>query len=300
MYATKVSDQVYLLDTFALGHARTVAAYVVKGPRPTLVDCGYASSYASVLAGLSEIGVSPSDLRYVIPTHVHLDHAGATGRLLKEMPNAEVIAHEKGVPHLVDPARLIESATRVFGEATMELYGLPLPVDKERITAVGKETSLDLGDGMTALLMHTPGHAPHQISVSLDGPKMILTADAVGIAYPDLKTVIPTTPPPSFDPAQLVLSVGLLERTDPKGLLLPHYGLNLETDRVFRETREKVPEWVKDVGEMKSAGKELDGISESMEARVKKEAGVDELAVYARVSVRSSVMGILHYLSKNP
>ena len=107
MYATKVSERVYLLDTYALGQARTVGAYLVKGPKPALVDCGYASSYQSVLEWLAEAGVMPSDVRYLIPTHVHLDHAGAAGRLIREMPNAEVIAHERSTPHLVDPTRLI-------------------------------------------------------------------------------------------------------------------------------------------------------------------------------------------------
>ena len=299
MYATKVRDRVYLLDTFALGQQKTVGVYVITGPRVALVDCGYASSYLNVLTGLSEIGIAPSDVRYVIPTHVHLDHAGATGQLLREMPNAEVLAHERGVPHLVDPSRLIESATRVFGEVIMGLYGPPLPVPSERITPVGKETSLDLGGGLTALMMHTPGHAPHQISLLLDNVKMILTADAVGILYPDLKALIPTTPPPSFDPDQLVSSVAALERTNPEGLLLPHYGVNFEVSRVFKETREKVPAWVREVREMKKDGMGLDEIAEAMEARVKNEANASDLPIYAKVSVRSSVMGILHYLSKN-
>ena len=110
MYAAKVSERVYILDTYALGQPGTVSAYLVKGPKPTLVDCGYASSYRSVLEGLAEVGTMPSDIRYVVPTHVHLDHAGAAGRLLKQMPNARVVAHEKSVPHLVDPTKQIGRA----------------------------------------------------------------------------------------------------------------------------------------------------------------------------------------------
>jgi len=115
MYATKVAERVYVLDTYALGHPCTVGAYVITGPKVTLVDCGYPSSYQSVLAGLAELGVMPSDVRYIVPTHVHLDHAGAAGRLAKEMPNARVVAHERSIPHLADPTKLIASATRVFG-----------------------------------------------------------------------------------------------------------------------------------------------------------------------------------------
>ncbi len=299
MYATSVSDRVYLLDTFALGQPGTVGVYLIKGPKPTLVDCGYASSYQNVLSGLAEVGVMPSDIRYMIPTHVHLDHAGAAGRLLREMPNAEVVTHEKSVKHLVDPTKLIESATKVFGEVIMRMYGDPEPISAERITAVGEEAHLDLGDGLTATLMHTPGHAPHQISMMLDDSKALLTADAVGIVYPDLKTLIPTTPPPSFKPDELVASIGALEQTTPKELLVPHYGTRKDVDWVFKTTAEKVPKWVERVRQLKNAGMSLDDVSEVMEAEVTKEAGVDELAIYAKVSVRTSVMGILHYLEKN-
>ncbi len=299
MYTTKVGEKVYLLDTVALGQVNTVSAYVIKAPKVALVDCGYASSYRNVLEGLSEIGVSPSDVKYVIPTHVHLDHAGAAGHLMKEMPNAELITHERGVPHLADPTRLIESATRVFGKVIMELYGAPLPVPAERMTPVGKELHLDLGEGTTVTMIHSPGHAPHQISVTIDGAKTLLTADAVGIVYPGLKTLIPTTPPPSFDPDALVRTVSDLEQTDPGKLLVPHFGAREDVDSVFQDTRTKVPEWVKAVREMKNRRMGLDEISEEMSARVRNEAAVDDLPIYATLSIRTSVMGIMHYLDKN-
>jgi glyoxylase-like metal-dependent hydrolase (beta-lactamase superfamily II) len=300
MYATKVSERIYLLDTFALGQAKLVGAYAIKGPKVTLVDCGYASSYRNVLAGLSEIGVSPSDVRYLIPTHVHLDHAGAAGHLLREMPNAKMIAHERGVPHLIDPTRLVESATEVFGGQVMEMYGKPLPVPADRITAVGEETRLDLGDQLTANLVHSPGHAPHQLSVSIEGMKMLITADAVGIVYPGLNTLIPTTPPPSFNPASLVSTVTTLEQTDPGRLLVPHFGAREDVGHVFEDTQVKVQLWVKEVRELKNQKLGLDEISEVMIAKVKSEARVDYVPIHAQVSVRTSVMGILHYLDKNP
>ena len=284
----------------ALGQPGLVGAYVVKGPKVAVIDCGYASSCESVLAGLSEIGVSPSDIRYLIPTHVHLDHAGAAGHLIERMPNAEIVAQERGVPHLVDPSRLIESATEVFGKQIMELYGLPLPVRRERITAVGEEAHLDLGGGMTADLIHTPGHAPHQMSVVIEGAGALITADAVGIIYPGLNTLIPTTPPPSFDPSTLVSTASRLEQTDPDVLLVPHFGARGDVDRVFEDTRMKVQHWVKSVGELRNKKMDLEGISQVMIERVKRESGAAEVPIYAQVSVRTSVMGILHYLDKNP
>ena len=298
MYAKRISEKIYLLDTYALGIPGTVGAYLLKGPKPALVDCGYASSYEAVLKGLAEVGVMPSDVRYIIPTHVHLDHAGAAGRLLREMPNAEVLAHERGVPHLIDPTKLVESSTRVFGESIMALYGLPEPIAAERVTGVGAEAHLDLGDGLTVTLMHSPGHAPHQISVLVDGARSLLTADAVGIVYPDLKALIPTTPPPSFDPSQLVATVATLRQTSPAELLLPHFAARKDVEWVFDRTAELVESWVRQVSRMRKQNVGLDQAAESMEKTVAADAGVEGLPVYARVSVRTSVMGILHYLEK--
>ena len=127
--------------------------------------------------------MNPSDIDYVIPTHVHLDHAGAAGFLLDRMPRAKVIAQERGVPHLVDPTRLVQSATSVFGEEMIRMYGAPKGIQAERITAVGEEMHLDLG-GLSLTIVHAPGHAPHQISVYVEEEKVLLSADAVGIVYP--------------------------------------------------------------------------------------------------------------------
>lgn len=299
LHTFKVSEKVYLVDTMALGQQSTVAAYLVKGRKVALVDCGYATSYTDVLEGLAEAGVSPSDIRYLIPTHVHLDHAGAAGHLIREMPNAEIIAHERAVPHLADPTRLIQSATLVFGAEIMKLYGEPLPVPSSRITATGEETHLDLGDGLSATLVYTPGHAPHQISIMLEGAGSMLTADAVGILYPEVRALIPTTPPPSFDPVALERSVRRLEQFEPETLLVPHFGEKRDVKFVFEETVRRVREWVEAVGRMRREGLGLDWITERMISEAKVRAGVDDLPIYAKVSVRTSVMGILHYLQKN-
>ncbi len=300
MYATKVSERVFMLDTYALGQPGTVGAYLVKGPKPALVDCGYASSYESVLAGLAEAGVMPSDVRYLVPTHVHLDHAGAAGRLVREMPNVEVIAQERGVPHLVDPARLVESATKVFGKAIMDLYGAPDPIPAERVTAVGEEAHLDLGDGLTATLIHSPGHAPHQLTAFLDDTKALMTADAVGIVYPGMKALIPTTPPPSFNPSELLATLNSIRQTTPAELLVPHFGVRKDVEWVFDRTGELVKEWVAKVKVMWKEGMTLDQASELMEKEVVSDSRVEELPIYAKVSVRASVMGIMHYFDKNP
>jgi glyoxylase-like metal-dependent hydrolase (beta-lactamase superfamily II) len=299
MFATKVSQRVYLLDTYAFGFPGVVGVYLIKGPKPTLVDCGYASSYQNVLSGLAEVGVMPTDVRYVIPTHVHLDHAGAAGRLLKEMPNAKVIAHEKSVKHLVDPTRLLESVAKVFGQELANLYGAPVPIPAERITAVGEEMSLDLGDTLTATIIHTPGHAPHQISMILDGTKTLLTADAVGVVYPRVKVMLPTTPPPSFDLSQFMASLETLRQTTPVELLVPHFGVRKDTKWIFDKTAERVTGWVEKVRSMSNKGMSPGEVGEAMVKEVELEAGLQDLEIYAKILIRTSVAGIVHFLGKS-
>src|SRR5207249_139012 len=243
---------------------------------------------------VDEHGISPSEVRYVIPAHVHLDHGGGTGYLLKKMPRAQVFAHEEAVKHLVDPSRLIESATEVFGKFIMEAYGLPAPVPSERVTAVGDETNLELGDGLSATVLYAPGHAPHQVALMVEREKILFTADSVGIVYPDLRSMIPTTPPPSFEPEKLLATVNLLERVGAKSLLVPHFGVRKDVLEVFEATKKKTMEWLSLVRDMRKGGTEFEAAVERMMVLAAREAGVhpDEWPVYARVSVRTTVMGM--------
>jgi glyoxylase-like metal-dependent hydrolase (beta-lactamase superfamily II) len=298
MYSTRVAEGIYLIDTFALGNANVVGAYVVRGSKVALVDCGYASTYQNVLLGLAEIGIAPSEVDYVIPTHVHLDHGGAAGHLMREMPNAELIAHERALPHLADPSRLLDSATRVFGKPLIELYGAPIPIPQERMTAVGEEMHLELGSGVTATLLHTPGHAPHQLSLMLEASKVLVTGDAVGVVFPGTQVLIPTTPPPSLDPTTLCDSVDRLRQLDPASLLIPHFGIRNDPEPFFDGTKRKMNEWVDGIKQMKKRGLTFDEMVERMVAETARESAGGVLPAYAKSTARTSVMGITHYLEK--
>jgi len=146
---------------------------------------------------------------------------------------------------------------------------------------------------------YAPGHAPHQISMMLDKSKALLTADAVGIVYPGMNALIPTTPPPSFDPKQLIATVGALRQTTPSELLVPHFGVRKDVEWVFDQTARLVEGWVEIVRGLWKKGMSLDEASEVMEKEILKEAGVQELPIYAIISIRTSVMGIIHYLEKS-
>jgi len=300
MVTSRISNRAFLIDTVGVGNPNTVAVYVVKGSRRTaVIDCGYASSYGNVMQGLRELGIEPSRVDYLIPTHVHLDHAGAAGHLLRYMPRAKVIAHEKAVPHLVDPTKLVESATSVFGEKLIQMYGKPLPVDKNKTTAVGEESHVDLG-GATLTTLHAPGHAPHQISVLYEEEHLLFSADAVGMVFPSFPTLLPTTPPPSFDPVKLVRTLEMLRQTDPKMLLVPHYGVRKDVNLVLDRTKEKTEEWVNDVSKFNGMHLSPEQIVEELRRKIMSETGIPASGFpgYVTVPMRASVLGILGYLKR--
>ncbi|HEV2390115.1 MAG TPA: MBL fold metallo-hydrolase [Nitrososphaerales archaeon] len=299
MVSSRITRRAFMIDTVGMGNPSTIAVYVVKGGRRTaVVDCGYASTYGNVMQGLRELGVEPSRVDYLIPTHLHLDHAGATGHLLRHMPRARVIAHERAVPHLVDPTKLVESATSLFGEKLVQMYGKPLPVDKNKITAVGAESHIDLG-GATLTTLYAPGHAPHQISVLFEEEHLLFSADAVGMVFPSFPTLLPTTPPPSLDPMKLVQSLEKLRQTDPKMLLVPHYGVRKDVGLVLDRTKEKTEEWVREVTRLHGMHLTPEQIVVELRKKITEETGIPpEFPGYVNVMIRASVLGIVSYLTR--
>lgn len=299
MATSRITNRAFIIDTVGMGNSNTVAVYVVKGARRTaVIDCGFASTYGNVMQGLRQLGIEPSRVDYLIPTHLHLDHAGAAGHLVRYMPRARVIAHEKAVPHLVDPTKLVESATTVFGEKLVQMYGKPLPIDKNKITAVGEESHIDLG-GATLTTLYAPGHAPHQIAVLFEEEHLLFSADAVGMVFPSFPTLVPTTPPPSLDPVKLTQTLEMMRQTDPKMLLVPHYGVRKDVGLVLDRTREKTEEWVNEVRKLNDMHLTLEQIVDELKRKITDETGIPPgFPAFVNVMIRASAMGILSYLNK--
>ena len=143
----EIAPGLHQLDTLLGGIEQLSAGFLVDGPQPALVETGAQTSAGTVLEALAAAGVGPRDLRWVVVTHIHLDHAGAVGDVARAFPEATVVVHQKGARHLVDPERLISSAARVYGPLLDDLYGRMVPVDPDRVVAAGDGLTLDLGGG---------------------------------------------------------------------------------------------------------------------------------------------------------
>ncbi|MGQ4891298.1 MAG: MBL fold metallo-hydrolase [Candidatus Njordarchaeia archaeon] len=295
----KVLDNLYLIDTLFVNTPYFVASYLIWGEKAAIIDTGYPSTYMNVVNVVKKFESNFKELAYIIPTHVHLDHGGASGHLAREFPHATVIAHEKGAKHLVDPTKLIKSAKSVFPEEKIKKMGLPIPIDAERVVGVkGNNDKVDLGKGVELEFIYTPGHAFHHMSIFAPEQEVLFTGDAIAVKYPDFPVYIPTTPAPRFDPDLAIKSIEKLEKLDPKILLIPHFGIVKNPEEHFYMSKKKIREWVEVVGELvKNEDLSLMDVLNKMIEYVAKEAGTspDKVPFKAQGSVYISVFGLLNY-----
>jgi len=190
----------------------------------TLVDPGPTSCLPVLLADLETGGVGVKDVRAILLTHIHLDHAGATGTLLRENPAIHVYVHERGTPHLIDPERLLASATRLYGAAMDELWGAFLPVPADAITSLAGGERLSVG-GRSFQVQYTPGHASHHVSYLDEETRIAFVGDTAGIRIPPSSFVLAPTPPPDIDIELWLTSIDRIAAWHPRALFLTHFGL---------------------------------------------------------------------------
>jgi glyoxylase-like metal-dependent hydrolase (beta-lactamase superfamily II) len=300
----EIAPGVHQLDTLLGGMDGVTAAFLIDGPLPALVETGAQTSTATVVEALAAAGVGAHDLRWVVVTHIHLDHAGAVGDVAAAFPSATVVVHERGARHLVDPSRLIGSAARVYGPLLDGLYGRMRPVPSDRVVAAGDGLTLDLGGGRHLRLVDSPGHAKHHQAVLDEGTGTLLVGDAVGVQLAGAGALRPAMPPPDFNLEQAVASLRGFRALHPTRLVLSHYGPVADPQAALVEAEDALHRWV--------------GAAERV-LRDDPGAGVDEVAaalaenfatpppgagpevvrkVEALNGVRSNAAGIVRYLAR--
>ena len=219
------------------------AAYLlVHGGRAAFIDTGTAFAVPRLLAALDALGVERSAVDWVIPTHVHLDHAGGVGTLMRELPVARVLAHPRGARHMVDPSALWQGALAVYGEDDMQRsYGQVLGVPAERVDSSHDGMQLLLGGpaGRELLLIDTPGHAKHHHCIWDATSRGWFTGDTFGLSYREFDTargawIVPTSTPVQFEPEALQVSIKRLLAHDPACMYLTHFGRVGDVPRLGR------------------------------------------------------------------
>jgi glyoxylase-like metal-dependent hydrolase (beta-lactamase superfamily II) len=230
---------------------------VVEEGRAAFVDVGTGYSVPGLLAVLEAKGLRPEAVDYVIVTHVHLDHAGGAGEMMRRLPKARLVVHPRGARHMVDPSKLWAGASAVYGEEAMARnYGQLVPVDASRIVEAPEGLTLELG-GRPLLFLDTPGHARHHFCVWDEASRSMFTGDTFGLSYRELASergafILPTTTPVQFEPEALLVSIDRLLRYLPVAMLLTHYSRVTEIGRLAGDL-------IREIGELVALGRAEDG-----------------------------------------
>jgi glyoxylase-like metal-dependent hydrolase (beta-lactamase superfamily II) len=240
---TSIGDGVLEIDTLLGGWDRVTAGYLIQGPRPVLVETGSQSSVPVLLDALAALGVTPGELAGVAVTHIHLDHAGGVGNVAAAFPGATIYVHEKGARHLVDPTRLVDSASRVYGPLLDSLYGRLDPTPAERVHVLADGETIDVGGGRTLTTVDSPGHAKHHLALHDSQSGLLFVGDAVGVRLPDAGVLRPSTPPPDFDLDAAIHSLHRFAERRPAGIALAHYGLVPDHTTVLEEAESTLRRW---------------------------------------------------------
>jgi glyoxylase-like metal-dependent hydrolase (beta-lactamase superfamily II) len=238
-----------LIDLYDLQTAQRTGAYVFHEEEVTIIETSASPSIPHLLKGLEELSIDLKDVKNIIVTHIHLDHAGGAGVLLKHCPNARVFVHPKGMRHLADPSRLIEGAKAVYGEKFDALFDPIVPIPEDRLVIKEDGETLQIGEDRTLTFLHTPGHANHHFSIYDEKSNGIFTGDTAGVFYPQLlsyyvELYLPSTSPNQFDPEAMQASIKRFMSLHPDRIYFGHFGMSTHVQTVWDQLHYWLPIFV--------------------------------------------------------
>ena len=240
------------ISTIDTGYCRPgfdASHLIVAQGQAALVDVGTSHAVPRILQVLHDKGIAPHDVRYVMVTHVHLDHAGGAGALLQHLPEAQLVVHPRGAPHMIEPGKLIAGAMAVYGEERFRsLYGDIVPVAAERVVPAPDNFELTL-NGRALLFIDTPGHARHHYCVWDARSRGVFSGDTFGLSYREFDTqhgpfIFPTTTPVQFDAEALHASIDRLLDFNPERMYLTHYGCVEDAPRLAMQLHRMIDDFV--------------------------------------------------------
>ncbi len=263
----EVAEKVYLIDNRLYSIPELGSVYLVDEEKKALIDTGPATSAGVVLDGIRESGIRPEEIDYLIVTHIHLDHAGGAGALLKEMPHAQVIVHHRGARHLIDPAKLISSVIAAQGERALERDGEVIPVAEDRVKTVGEGDVIRLGGKQLLKFIDAPGHAPHELCIQESRNGGLFVGDTVGIFVAGSEVLLPVTPPPSFDAGLYLHTLERLMQLKATAIYFAHFGASGKYQEILRLAMDRIHTWSGVVaGAVRESG--FEGAAEKLKARL--------------------------------
>ncbi len=225
------------------GEPGIVGSYLLAGNNElALVDPGPGSTLEALLTSIREAGFEPEAVTHILATHIHLDHAGAVGSLIKHTPNATVYVHSKGAPHLIDTTKVVASAARIYGDRMQDLWGEIKSTPAERVKTIEGGDVLNIA-GRRLEVHYTPGHAVHHVIFFDVHSGELFAGDVAGVRLQDVDYVRPPTPPPDLDIEAWSASIDLLKRLRPDVLYLGHFGPSRPPIPHLERLRERLLYW---------------------------------------------------------
>lgn len=304
-----VKNRIDIIDGYDLGVAHRTGIYVIHEEALTLVETGPSPSVKHIHKGLKALGYTTNDVKYIIVTHIHLDHAGGAGLLLKECPNAQVIVHPKGARHLAEPERLIAGAKAVYGEKFDVLFDPIIPIPKDRILIKEEGDTLEISQACTLEFWDTPGHANHHLSIYDPVSHGMFTGDTVGIRYQQLadegiEFYVPSTSPNQFNPTAMQAAIDRMKALNLETLYFGHYGFTNNVAEVFRQIEEWLPIFVQEAQQVYEKDQDYKVLStrllEKTQERLQEKNIKDDHPVYQliQLDMEVSAMGLMEYMVK--
>ena len=276
------------MDLQHQGDERVIGVYLLETSGGTAIfDCGPSTCIPALKRELAERGLTLSDVRHLLLSHIHLDHAGAAGVLVREHPELQVHVSEIGAPHLVDPSRLERSARRLYGDEFDTLWGELAPVPEQNVHTVGSEVL-----GLECFL--TPGHAAHHVCYA-DSAGTVYAGDAAGVRILPGRHILPVAPPPEIDLDAWERTIDELESRAPRRLALIHYGVVGQPRDHLRRLRRELRLWAQRVRQ----GMDEDDFVEAAREDLELAEGDDEAPYYERAApFWQSYLGLRRYWDK--
>lgn len=308
-YPKKLNERIFLIDGFDMGESERTGTYVIDEQELTIIETGPSPSVKHVKSGMESLGFSLDQVKYIIVTHIHLDHAGGAGLLLKDCPNARIVVHPKGIRHLEEPERLIAGAKAVYGEKFEELFDPIIPILHERMIIKNDGDILKIGTTCILKFFDTPGHSNHHFSIYDPISNGMFTGDTVGVRYEQLISdgvtfFLPSTSPNQFNPAAMHRAIELFVQMDLQYIYYGHFGVTNSPKEALSQVSMWLNIFMTEAEAVYAEAKGYDELANRLDKLVKehlKNQGISEshdVFRLIKLDLEVSSMGMMDYLAK--
>jgi len=305
----RLDDRITLIDGFDLDVPNRTGTYVIDEEELTIIETGPSPSVKYIKKGLEMLGFTLDQVKYIIVTHIHLDHAGGAGLLIKECPNAQVVVHPRGERHLVDPRKLAAGARAIYGDSFSELFDPIVPIPEDRLLVKTEGDTLKIGPNCTLKFFDTPGHAKHHFSIYDPVSNGMFTGDTTGVRYDQLikegiDFYLPSTSPNHFDPNAMRKSIKRIKEMNLDRIYFGHFGMTEEPEKALKQVSDWLEVYVEEGEQAMMEGKGYDDLSSRLLNKIREylrtEGIADDHEIYIMINLDMQIcsLGIVDYFQK--